>query len=262
MARTRHTVKSGAMSALPEVRDWLRMTDNAVVLTGAGISTDSGIPDFRGPNGVWTRNPDAEKSAHIDNYMRDPDVRRRAWQNRASSPYRAAEPNAAHRAVAELQRAGSVSWVVTQNIDGLHQAAGSPAGSVLELHGTVARTRCMRCGDERPMEETLDRVRAGEEDPPCLVCGGIVKSATISFGQQLDPDVLDHAAEVCGATPLLIVIGSTLGVYPAAGLVPLAVRAGATLVIVNNQETPYDDLADVVLRDPIGDVVPAFVTTG
>jgi NAD-dependent deacetylase len=244
------------------VREWLRMTDNAVVLSGAGISTDSGIPDFRGPNGVWTKNPAAEKSAHIDNYMNDPDLRERAWKTRVDSPYFAAEPNAAHRAVADLQRAGSVSWVVTQNIDGLHQAGGSPPDTVLELHGNVRDTRCMRCDDRRPMEQTLERVRNGELDPPCLVCGGILKSATISFGQQLDPDVIDRAAAVCGATPLLIVIGSTLGVYPAAGLVPLAVRAGATLVIVNDQETPYDDIADVILRDPIGEVVPALVTTG
>jgi NAD-dependent deacetylase len=247
--------------SLERVREWLRMTDNAVVLTGAGISTDSGIPDFRGPNGVWTKNPAAEKSAHIDTYMSDPDVRKRAWATRAESSYFQAEPNDAHRAVAALQRAGSVSYVVTQNIDGLHQAAGSPPEAVLELHGTVHRTRCMQCGDERPMEETLARVRAGEAEPPCLVCGGILKSATISFGQQLDPDVIDHAAMVCGTTPLLIVIGSTLGVYPAAGLVPLAVRNGATLVIVNNQPTDYDEIADVVLRDPIGEVVPAFVTT-
>jgi NAD-dependent deacetylase len=244
------------------VREWLRMTDNAVVLTGAGISTDSGIPDFRGPNGVWTKNPGAEKSAHIDNYMNDPDLRARSWQNRLNAPYFVAEPNAAHVAVAELQRAGSVSWVVTQNIDGLHQAGGSPPSTVIELHGTVERSRCMRCGDQRPMPETLDRVRAGEKDPPCLVCGGILKSATISFGENLDPEVLDRAAFACSGTPLLIVIGSTLGVYPAAGLVPLAVRNGASLVIVNNQETPYDELADVVFREQIGDVVPAFVTTG
>jgi NAD-dependent deacetylase len=248
--------------SVERIRDWLRMTDNAVVLTGAGISTDSGIPDFRGPNGVWTKNPAAEKAAHIDTYMSDPDVRKRAWRTRADSSYFVAEPNAAHRAVAALQHAGSVSWVVTQNIDGLHQAGGSPPHTVIELHGTVHRSRCMRCGDERPMEETLERVRAGEEEPACRVCDGILKSATISFGQSLDSDVIDRAAAVCGAAPLLIVIGSTLGVYPAAGLVPLAVRAGATLVIVNNQETPYDDLADIVLREPIGEVVPALVTTG
>ncbi|MEY2399850.1 MAG: NAD-dependent deacetylase [Actinomycetota bacterium] len=246
------------MSDVERIRDWLRMTDNAVVLTGAGISTDSGIADFRGPNGLWTKNPEAEKSAHIDNYMANADVRVRGWQTRVDSPMFSAQPNAAHRAVAELQTAGSVSWIVTQNIDGLHQAAGSPPESVLELHGTIWRSRCMQCGDERPIEEALERVRAGEPDPPCLVCGGILKSATISFGQSLDPDVLDRAAKVSAATPLMIVIGSTLGVYPAAGVVPLAVRNGATLVIVNNQETPFDDIADIVIRDPIGDVVPAL----
>ena len=245
--------------SVDRVREWLQMTSNAVVLSGAGISTDSGIPDFRGPNGVWTKNPAAERQAHIDTYMSDPEVRRRAWQNRLNAPVFIAEPNAAHRAVAELQRLGAVSWVVTQNIDGLHQAGGSPPDTVIELHGTALRTRCTRCRDERPMADTLERVRAGEQDPPCLGCGGIIKSATISFGEQLDPDVLDQAASVCGQTTLLIVIGSTLGVYPAAGLVPLAVRAGATLVIINNQETPYDDLADVVLREQIGDVVPALV---
>ena len=248
------------MTDVERVRDWLRMTDNAVVLSGAGISTDSGIADFRGPNGLWTKNPAAEKSAHIDNYMADPEIRRRGWQTRLDSPLFAAQPNAAHIAVAQLQAAGSVSWVVTQNVDGLHQAGGSPPETVLELHGTAHRTRCMNCHDERPMDETLDRVRGSEVEPPCLVCGGILKSATISFGQQLDPEVLDRSAAVCSATPLLIVIGSTLGVYPAAGLVPLAVRAGATLVIVNDMPTDFDNIADVVLRDPIGDVVPAFVS--
>ncbi len=248
------------MVGVPEVREWLAMTDNAVVLTGAGISTDSGIADFRGPNGVWTKNPAAEKSAHIDNYMADPEIRARAWQSRVDSPMYSAAPNDAHRAVAALQRTGAVSWVVTQNIDGLHQAAGSPEDTVLELHGTIWRSRCMRCRDERPIGETIARVRAGETDPPCLVCGGVLKSATISFGQQLDPDVLDKSAMACSATPLLIVVGSTLGVYPAAGLVPLASRNGASLVIINNQETPYDEIADVVIREPIGEIVPLLVS--
>ena len=242
------------------VRDWLRMTDNAVVLTGAGISTNSGIPDFRGPNGLWTKNPRAEVASNIDTWINDGAYRVEAWQKRASADTWRAEPNSAHLAVAALQRAGSVSFVVTQNVDELHQAAGSPPGTVIEVHGTMRKTRCLQCRDERPIEDTLARVRAGESDPPCLVCGGILKSATISFGQQLDPDVIDRAAAVCGVTPLLIVIGSTLGVYPVAGLVPLAVRNGATLVIVNDQETPYDDLADVILRDDIGVVVPEFVT--
>lgn len=248
------------MSSVEQVREWLRMTDNAVVLTGAGISTDSGIPDFRGPNGVWTKDPKAELASRIEYWMGDPEVRVAGWRRRADTPMFTAEPNAAHRAVAELQRVGSVSYVVTQNVDGLHQAAGSPEESVIEVHGTAKRTRCMNCRDERPMDETLDRVRAGEADPPCLVCGGILKSATISFGQQLDEAVIDKAAQVSAQTTLMIVIGSTLGVYPAAGLVPLAVNNGATLVIVNNQETPYDDIADVVFRGQIGDIVPAFVS--
>jgi NAD-dependent protein deacetylase/lipoamidase len=248
--------------SVERVREWLRMTDNAVVLSGAGISTNSGIPDFRGPNGLWTKNPRAEVASNIDTWINDAGYRVEAWQRRAGGDTWRAEPNSAHVAVAALQRAGSVSFVVTQNVDELHQAAGSPPDTVIEVHGTMRRTRCLQCRDERPIEDTLARVRDGEADPACLVCGGILKSATISFGQQLDSDVIDRAASVCGATPLLIVIGSTLGVYPAAGLVPLAVRNGATLVIVNDEETPYDDIADVILRKDIGEVVPAFVTTG
>jgi NAD-dependent deacetylase len=253
--------KLSGMTGVDQVREWLRMTDNAVVLSGAGISTDSGIQDFRGPNGLWTKNPEAERASNIDNYINDPELRRSVWQRRLRPPEFVPQPNAAHIAVAELQRAGSVSWVVTQNVDGLHQAGGSPEETVLELHGTTKFTRCLDCGDKRPMPETVERVRAGEDDPPCLVCGGMLKAATISFGQQLDPEVLDRAAFACSGTPLLIVIGSTLGVYPAAGLVPLAVRNGATLVIVNDQETGYDDLADIVFRDKIGDIVPAFATS-
>ena len=247
------------MATLDRVREWLAATDNAVAMTGAGLSTDSGIPDFRGPNGVWTKNPEAERNAHIDVYMSDPGIRRQGWQRRVDAPVWGSEPNAGHRALVDLQRAGHLSWIVTQNIDGLHQLAGSDPERVLELHGTWWRTRCMECGDQRPMSDALDRVRAGEAEPPCLVCGGILKSATISFGQQLDPDVLDAAAAVCAAADLMLAIGSTLSVYPAAGLVPLAVRQGARLVIVNNEETPYDDLADAVIRDPIGQVLPTLV---
>lgn len=247
------------MATVDEVRSWLAQTDNAVALTGAGLSTDSGIPDFRGPNGVWTKNPAAERKAHIDVYMSDPQHRRESWQNRLKMPLWDAQPNAGHRALADLERAGHLRWIVTQNIDGLHQLAGSDPERVLELHGTWWRTRCMRCTDERPMADTLDRVRSGEADPPCLACGGILKSATISFGQQLDPDVIDTAAAVSAAADLMLVVGSSLGVHPAASLVPLAVRQGARLVIVNAEETPYDPLADAVIRDPIGDVLPALV---
>ncbi|MEZ5295347.1 MAG: Sir2 family NAD-dependent protein deacetylase [Ilumatobacteraceae bacterium] len=167
--------------------------ERIVVLTGAGISTDSGIPDFRGPKGIWTKNPAAEKASHISHYLDDPEVRRAAWLNRLDAPIWTAEPNLGHRCVYELERRGRLLAVVTQNVDGLHQAAGNDPGNVIEVHGTVRYTRCWNCDDRRPMRETLDRVRAGEADPPCLVCGGILKSDTISFGQSLVPEVIDRA---------------------------------------------------------------------
>src|SRR6266508_1228880 len=161
----------------------VRAAERVTVLTGAGISTDSGIPDFRGPNGVWTRNPAAEKAANIETYLRDPELRRTAWLNRLDHRMWTAEPNDGHRAIVELERQRRLVAVITQNIDELHQAAGNAPEKVIEVHGTARRTMCWTCGDRRPMAETLGRVRAGEADPPCLVCGGILKSDTISFGQ-------------------------------------------------------------------------------
>ena len=154
-----------------------------LVLTGAGISTDSGIPDFRGPSGVWTKNPSAEKLSNLQTYMAEPEVRARAWQSRVQSPTWTAGPNAGHSAVSRLVGTGRVILVVTQNIDGLHQAAGTDPSLIVEIHGTMHEVECMSCGDRGPMSGALERVRAGEEDPPCLACGGILKSATISFGQ-------------------------------------------------------------------------------
>ncbi len=236
-----------------------------VVLTGAGISTESGIPDFRGPQGVWTKNPEAEKLSTLDHYVSDSEVRRRAWASRLASPTWTAEPNAGHRALARLNRSGRVDLLVTQNVDGLHQAAGSDPERVVEIHGTMHAVACLRCGDRSPMETVLDRVRAGENDPPCRarlngdVCGGILKSATISFGQSLVPEDLARAEEAASRCDLLLAVGSTLGVYPAAGLVPVAGRAGARIVIVNGEPTPFDHEADVVVRGRIGDVLPAIV---
>lgn len=236
------------------------------MLTGAGISTDSGIPDFRGPHGVWTRDPAAERLATLDAYMGDPAVRRRAWRGRLSSPTWSAEPNAGHRALVDLERQGSLALLVTQNIDGLHQAAGNDPALVVEIHGTMREVVCMRCGDRGPAGPTLDRVRAGEDDPACLVpvagsgsCGGILKSATISFGQQLVARDLARAEAAALSCDLLLAVGSSLAVHPAAGLVPLAAGAGAPVVIVNAEPTPYDHLARVVLRDPIAEVLPAIV---
>src|SRR5689334_11364470 len=166
-------------------REIVARSYRVVALTGAGISTESGIPDFRGPQGVWTKDPEAEKTATLDYYMNDPDVRRRSWQNRVEGRYFSAEPNAAHHALVELERKDALHALVTQNVDGLHLMAGTTREIVVEIHGTVHDVKCMECGWRGPMEPTLERVRAGEADPACLDCGGILKSATISFGENL-----------------------------------------------------------------------------
>jgi NAD-dependent deacetylase len=241
------------------VAEWLGDAERVVVLTGAGISTDSGIPDFRGPQGVWTKNPAAEKASDIRFYLADPEVRRAAWQNRLHSPAWTAEPNAGHRAIVELERAGRLLSVVTQNVDELHQRAGNDPSLVVEVHGTMRWTRCWSCDDRRPMQEALDRVVAGEADPPCRVCGGVLKSDTISFGQSLVPEVIDRALTAAATSDVLLAVGSTLSVYPAASCVPIAARAGARVVIVNGSPTEMDDVADVVLRGSISDVLTALV---
>jgi NAD-dependent deacetylase len=235
-----------------------RLVDEArrvVVLTGAGISTESGIPDFRGPRGVWTRNPAAEKQSTIQHYLADAEVRRAAWRSRLDSPAWAAEPNAGHRALVALERRGKLHALVTQNIDELHQRAGQSPELVVEVHGTMRRVMCWRCGRRAPMDEALARVRAGEDDPHCRACGGILKSDTISFGQALVPEVIDRAMTVAAEADLLVAVGTTLQVMPVAGMVPVAARSGASVVIVNDQPTAMDALADIVIREPIGDVL-------
>jgi len=243
-------------AGVAELRRWIDESSRIVVLTGAGISTDSGIPDFRGPQGVWTKDPKAEQLSNIHYYMSDPGVRTLAWQRRLEHSAWRAVPNAGHRALVELERRGKLLAVVTQNIDGLHQRAGNSPDRVIEVHGTIHEVMCMRCGRRGPMQETLDRVRAGEQDPPCVECGGILKSATISFGQPLVPDVIRRAMLAAGRADLLLAVGTTLQVYPVAAMVPLARAAGARLVIVNAEPTPFDDEADAVLRQPIGEVLP------
>jgi NAD-dependent deacetylase len=235
---------------------WAYGVRAVAVLTGAGISTDSGIPDFRGPQGVWTKNPGAQQLFTYQAYVGDPAVRRRSWQARREHPAWRAEPNAAHTALAALARSGVVTSVITQNIDGLHQKAGTPAERVLELHGTMFSVVCVSCGDRSPMAEALARIDAGEEDPACHQCGGILKSATVMFGQPLDPVVLARAQQAATGCDLFLAVGSTLTVEPAASLCLLAVRAGAPLVIVNHDPTPYDGLAAEVIRDPIGTAIP------
>ena len=228
-------------------------------LTGAGISTDSGIPDYRGPNGVWTRDPEAEKLVTFDYYMADADIRRRAWQMRRDSPALRAEPNAAHSAITELHDSGVPVRVITQNIDGLHQKAGMPDRKVLELHGTARTVVCTQCNEQTPLRDVLDRVGAGEPDPACRVCGGILKTATVMFGEVLDSRVLLEATAVASACTVMYAVGTSLQVYPAAGLVDVAAERGARLVIVNAEPTPYDDVADEVVREPIGTALPRLL---
>ena len=233
--------------------------DRIVVLTGAGISTDSGILDFRGPNGVWTRDPAAERAATLDVYVNDPEVRRRAWQNRLSSPLWDAQPNPGHVALVALERAGRLDTLVTQNIDGLHQKAGSDPALVVEIHGNSSEIVCLRCGRRQPAGPVHERVRAGEADPACLDCGGILKSATISFGQSLVARDLQRAESAAARCDLLLAVGSTLAVFPAAGLVPIAVHAGAAVVIVNGSPTEMDPLADAVVNGSISEILPALI---
>jgi len=248
-----------ASNPTARVRDWIESAERVVALTGAGISTDSGIPDFRGPQGVWTKNPAAERLSTLQHYLADPEVRKTSWKMRVASPAWTAQPNAGHLALLALERRGKLHALVTQNIDGLHLRAGHSPGRVIEVHGTLHEVTCWTCGWRGPMQPVLERVRAGEEDPSCDACGGILKSATISFGQALEPDVIEHALRVAGEADLLLAIGTSLQVYPVANAVPLAREAGARVVIVNAQPTPYDDLADAVLRDPIGEVLPRIV---
>ncbi|MDG9717726.1 Sir2 family NAD-dependent protein deacetylase [Streptomyces sp. DH24] len=229
------------------------------VLSGAGISTDSGIPDYRGPNGLWQRDPEAQKLVTYEYYMGDPEIRRRSWQMRRQNRTLRAEPNAAHRAVAELERSGVPVRVITQNVDGLHQLAGTPARKVLELHGSARSFVCTKCRARGPMEDALARVEAGEPDPPCLACGGILKSATVMFGERLDPVVLGEALAVTKACQVFFAVGTSLQVQPAAGLAGIAADHGARLVIVNAEPTPYDALADEVVREPIGTALPRLL---
>jgi NAD-dependent deacetylase len=229
------------------------------VLSGAGISTDSGIPDYRGPNGLWRRDPEAEKLVTYEYYMGDPEIRRRSWQMRLKNRTLKAEPNTAHLAIAEVEKSGIPVRVITQNVDGLHQLAGMPDRKVLELHGTAHSVVCTKCHARGPMEDALARVEAGEEDPSCGECGGILKSATVMFGERLDPVVVGEAVAITKACQIFIAVGSSLQVQPAAGLVGVAADHGAQLVIVNAEPTPYDERADEVIREPIGRALPELL---
>lgn len=249
------------MSDLERARELIAGASRVAALTGAGISTASGIPDFRGPQGRWTSDPDAERISTLSWYLGDEDVRKKAWKARAHPDFWAAKPNPGHLALVTLERQGRLAGIITQNTDGLHQLAGSTPGLVHEVHGSARTWRCEECGASGPMDEMVARVYAGEENPRCPTCGGIVRATVILFEEQLDRDVLEASFSLAEQADLMLAIGTTLTVFPVAGLVPYAVGHGARLIIVNGQPTPYDDLADAVLRDPIEHVLPELVAS-
>ncbi len=254
-----HRGEAVADGALARAIEVLAAARRVVALTGAGISTDSGIPDFRGPQGVWTKNPKAERMSNLSHYLNDPEVREISWQSRLANPSWHAQPNDGHRALVELERSGRLHTLVTQNIDELHQRAGSSPELVVEVHGTMRRALCWSCRREWPMEVFLDRVRSGERDPRCPDCGGIVKSATISFGQSLVEADINRAMEAATEADVLLCVGSTLSVGPVNQMVPLAYRSGAVIVILNAEPTEMDRLATIVLRGQIGTLLPMLV---
>ncbi len=241
-----------------QIVEWMRAAKQIVILTGAGISTESGIPDFRGPKGLWTTNPDAEKTSTLQHYVADREVRKRAWQNRLDSSMWTAKPNDGHVAIAELESRVALHTLITQNIDGLHQRAGSSPEIIIEIHGTVLAAKCLACGWRGPMKPVLDRVRAGELDPVCEVCGGMLKSATISFGENLVPADLMRSEQAAAGADLFLAAGTSLGVYPVAALPATALDAGAHLVVLNGEPTPYDRHAHAVSRQPLGQILPAL----
>lgn len=246
-------------SAIETVREWIREAGSVAALTGAGISTDSGIPDFRGPKGLWTKDPTAEKMATLEAYVSDPDVRKRSWKWRLETQQNKREPNDGHHALVDLERAGHLDTLVTQNVDGLHQSAGSDPARVVEIHGTIHEVQCLDCEERAPMERALARVIAGEEDPSCRSCGGMLKSATISFGQGLLSRDLARAQEAAEECDLILAIGTTLAVYPIAAMVPIAKEAGARVVILNGEPTEMDGVADTVLHGSISEILPQLV---
>jgi NAD-dependent deacetylase len=228
-----------------------------LVFTGAGISTESGIPDFRGPDGVWTRvDPDEFNYAR---YIQNRETRRASWRMRADSGVLSAEPNAAHRAVVDLWRAKLLVACVTQNIDGLHQAAGLPDQSVIELHGNAHETVCVDCGERQPTTAVLDRVAAGDDDPRCSGCGGILKAAVVFFGETMPPRELMRAAMAAADADGVITVGSTLSVFPAASFPIEVVEGGHPMVIVNRGPTDLDDLATVIVDGAAGETLPKLV---
>lgn len=240
-----------------QVRQWVRGAQRIVGFSGAGISTESGIPDFRSPNGVWATNRIIEYDEFVNSY----EGRVEYWRQKclAWPEMRAAEPNAGHLAFVEMHRQRKLHALITQNIDGLHQQAGLPADLVHEIHGTTVEASCLSCGDRISSDEACERVAGGELAPVCRLCGGLLKPATISFGQPMPANVVKTAQDAATSCDLFITVGSSLVVYPAAALPVVAKRSGAKLVIINRDPTPLDEIADVILHGEIGATLPALL---
>ena len=242
---------------LSEFRRLIHAASDIVIFTGAGISTESGIPDFRGPDGIW------KKISPIDfsDFVASEDVRRKSWRQKFSGSGRmdGAEPNSGHLAIAKLVQLGKVSSIITQNIDGLQRKSGIPADHIIELHGNANYATCLDCAKVYELAEIRRIFSEKETLPYCTECSGIIKTATISFGQPMPLAEMERAEQATLACDLFIAIGSSLVVYPAAGFPRMAKQQGAGLVIVNNEPTDLDSYCDLVLHYPIGDTLSAAV---
>ncbi len=257
------------VTGVPTAQACLGKADRVTVLTGAGISTAAGIPDFRGPQGLWTKDPLAERVSTLSCYLDDPQVRQLAWQRRAEQAAVHPEPTPAHLALVELERQGRLRGLITQNTDGLHLDAGHDPTLVHEIHGSARQVRCEECGALTPLTEQVARVNAGDPDPHCTAlvgpagaeqaCGGILRATVILFEEMLNADVLRASLAAVDDAQVLLALGSTLSVNPVAALVPRAVGHGAKLIIVNDQPTEYDELANLVLRGDLQQIVPELI---
>jgi NAD-dependent deacetylase len=240
-----------------KLADLIQACTRAVIFTGAGISTESGIPDFRSPGGIWTK----MQPISFQDYLASPEARRLSWQRRLEmeETWKTVQPNDGHKAVAELVSRGVVSHVITQNIDALHQISGVPAEQMIELHGNTRQAKCLDCGAEVALADVLSHFETHGTAPDCAACGGLIKTATISFGQPMPEGEMARAQAAAGACELMLVLGSSLSVYPAAGFPLLAKRSGARLVILNRDATPQDVQADLVINAEIGPTMRAVI---
>lgn len=243
--------------AIAGLRDLIGEAERILPFTGAGISTECGIPDFRSPGGLWSSN----RPIPFDEYMASEEARREAWRRRFNieATFAQAKPGRGHLALASLYRSGQVPALVTQNIDNLHQASGVAPQDVIELHGNTTYATCLDCGQRHELEPIRTRFESNGEELPDCACGGIIKTATISFGQAMPEDAMRRAQQLATECDLLLAVGSSLVVWPAAGIPLLAKRNGARLVIVNREPTEFDEFADLVVRNDIGDALAPFI---